>query len=162
MPRRPSNHPIDRHVGAVIRARRQALGMSQTTLASHLGVTFQQVQKYERGANRAGASVLYEIASALSIPVTALFEGLHQSDDRLARFLQTKESATIVDLFPDLGDDDGGRAIANVVREMVAARRDRQVVLVGDLTDEEIDAIRKAEVPEEYAYLNDELKDWKP
>jgi len=60
--------PIDVGVGARIRARRQALRMSQSTLAEHLGVSFQQVQKYERGANRISASMLIKAASALDCP----------------------------------------------------------------------------------------------
>ncbi len=60
--------PIDVAVGARIRARRQALRMSQMTLAEHLGVSFQQVQKYERGANRIAASMLVKAARALQCP----------------------------------------------------------------------------------------------
>jgi transcriptional regulator with XRE-family HTH domain len=69
-------HHVDRHVGALIRAKRRAMGMSQSELASALGITFQQVQKYERGANRVSSSKLYEIAQKLNTPLTAFFEGL--------------------------------------------------------------------------------------
>ncbi len=104
--------------------------MSQSALAQHLGITFQQVQKYERGANRVSASTLYEIAKALSTTVTALFEGLpetaaRQSENKLARFIQTKESATVIELFPDLGEDGCRGAIAALIREIAAARRRR-------------------------------------
>ena len=58
-------NPIDKHVGSRIRERRKELGMSQERLAEHLGLTFQQVQKYERGSNRVSASKLFEIAQAL-------------------------------------------------------------------------------------------------
>ena len=66
--------PIDVHVGAQIRMRRKSLGMSQSALAGRLGITFQQVQKYEKGANRVGASRLQAIASVsythLTLPTT--------------------------------------------------------------------------------------------
>ena len=65
--------PIDVHVGAQIRMRRKSLGMSQSALAGRLGITFQQVQKYEKGANRVGASRLQAIASILGVEVSSLF-----------------------------------------------------------------------------------------
>ena len=65
--------PIDVHVGAQIRMRRKSLGMSQSALAGRLGITFQQVQKYEKGANRVGASRLQAIASILGVDVSSLF-----------------------------------------------------------------------------------------
>src|SRR5579862_5575580 len=69
-------NPVDLHVGARIRMRRRLQGVSQEKLADALGLTFQQVQKYERGANRVSASKLYEIASALKSPVAYFFDGL--------------------------------------------------------------------------------------
>lgn len=69
-------HPVDVHVGAKVRLRRKLLNMSQETLAGALGLTFQQIQKYERGANRISASRLYEIAFALGVPMTFFFDGL--------------------------------------------------------------------------------------
>jgi transcriptional regulator with XRE-family HTH domain len=71
-------HRVDRHVGALIRAKRKALGMSQAVLGEALGLTFQQVQKYERGANRISTSKLYEIAQKLDAPLLSFFEGLDQ------------------------------------------------------------------------------------
>jgi len=65
--------PIDVHVGAQIRMRRKSLGMSQSALAGRLGITFQQVQKYEKGANRVGASRPQAIASILGVDVSSLF-----------------------------------------------------------------------------------------
>lgn len=69
-------NPIDQYVGARIRARRKVLGVSQEKLADQLGLTFQQVQKYERGTNRVSASKLYEIARALKASITYFFEEL--------------------------------------------------------------------------------------
>jgi transcriptional regulator with XRE-family HTH domain len=69
-------HPVDRHVGQAVRLRRKLLGVSQQALAQRLGLTFQQVQKYETGANRISASALHGIAQALEVPVSAFFDGL--------------------------------------------------------------------------------------
>jgi transcriptional regulator with XRE-family HTH domain len=73
-------HHVDKHVGALIRAQRKARGMPQTELAEALGVTFQQIQKYERGANRVSSSKLYEIAQKLDTPLVTFFEGLDHPD----------------------------------------------------------------------------------
>ena len=71
-----SANAVDVHVGGRIRARRRSLSITQESMANDLGLTFQQVQKYERGTNRVSASKLYEIARALSSPVSYFFEGL--------------------------------------------------------------------------------------
>ncbi|MCA0424191.1 MAG: helix-turn-helix domain-containing protein [Proteobacteria bacterium] len=70
--------PVDRHVGSRVRMRRILVGMSQERLGEALGLTFQQVQKYEKGTNRIGASRLQQIAQVLGVPVTFLFEGAPQ------------------------------------------------------------------------------------
>ena len=67
-------NPIDVHVGNRIRLRRTLLGMSQERLAEQIGLTFQQVQKYERGANRIGASRLYQLSRVLDVPVSFFFD----------------------------------------------------------------------------------------
>lgn len=67
---------FDAYVGQRIRARRSELGMSQSKLAAELGLTFQQVQKYERGSNRVGAGRLYRLTHILSVPVTYFYDGL--------------------------------------------------------------------------------------
>ena len=67
-------NPIDVHVGQRIRQRRTLLGMSQETLAEAIGLTFQQVQKYEHGANRVGSSRLFDLARVLDVPITYFFE----------------------------------------------------------------------------------------
>ena len=69
-------NPIDVHVGRRVRLRRKELGLSQERLAGGLGLTFQQVQKYERGANRVSASKLFEVARILRVPIGYFFEGL--------------------------------------------------------------------------------------
>ena len=70
-------HGVDIHVGERVRLRRKALKMSQQELAKHLNLTFQQVQKYERGSNRISASKLYEIGQVLQVPIAFFFEGYH-------------------------------------------------------------------------------------
>jgi len=76
-PRSPN--PVDIHVGTRIRLRRQLLKMSQEKLGDQLGVTFQQVQKYERGANRVGASRLWKMSQVLDVPVDFFYEGLDEA-----------------------------------------------------------------------------------
>ncbi len=71
---RGTPHPVDVHVGSRVRMRRTLLGMSQEKLGEALGLTFQQVQKYERGANRVGASRLYQISRILDVPVAFFFD----------------------------------------------------------------------------------------
>lgn len=67
-------HPVDIHVGKRLRQKRTILGMSQEALGNAIGVTFQQIQKYERGANRMGSSRLFEFAKILGVPVSFFFE----------------------------------------------------------------------------------------
>src|SRR5690242_18082888 len=71
-------NPIDVHVGTRVRLRRTLLGMSQEKLCDALGLTIQQVQKYERGANRVGASRLYDLSRVLDVPVSYFFEEMAQ------------------------------------------------------------------------------------
>src|SRR3954466_5068150 len=68
-------NPIDKHVGSRVRMRRMMLSMSQEKLGDALGLTFQQVQKYEKGTNRIGASRLQQISNILQVPVSFFFEG---------------------------------------------------------------------------------------
>src|SRR5262245_44374023 len=75
LPRRKAPNPIDQHVGSRMRMRRHMLAMSQAKLGDALGLTFQQVQKYEKGANRIGASRLEQISHILQVPVAFFFEG---------------------------------------------------------------------------------------
>ena len=69
-------HPVDVHVGQRVRQRRWMLGMTQFQLAESVGIKFQQIQKYETGANRVSASRLWDISDALDVPVSFFFEGL--------------------------------------------------------------------------------------
>ncbi len=72
-------HPVDVHVGKRVRHRRWMLGMTQQQLAENVGIKFQQIQKYETGMNRISASRLWDISSALDVPVAYFFEGMDES-----------------------------------------------------------------------------------
>ncbi|WP_371054527.1 MULTISPECIES: helix-turn-helix domain-containing protein [unclassified Rhodosalinus] len=74
-------HPVDVHVGRRIRQRRLLIGMTQQQLAQAVGIKFQQIQKYETGANRVSASRLWDIADALDVPVSVFFEGIDGGAD---------------------------------------------------------------------------------
>ena len=77
-------HPVDVHVGKRIRHRRWLLGMTQQQLAEQVGIKFQQIQKYETGANRVSASRLYDIADTLGVAVSFFFEGLPSAMPHIA------------------------------------------------------------------------------
>ncbi len=76
MGKKKSPHPVDVHVGRGVRSRRVLCGMTQSVLAEQIGLTFQQLQKYESGANRISASRLWEIAQILDVPVASFFDGI--------------------------------------------------------------------------------------
>ena len=73
-------HPVDVHVGNKLRLRRRLLGMSQAAVAGQVGISFQQLQKYESGSNRVGASRLYQLAQVLGVAPSAFFQGLAGED----------------------------------------------------------------------------------
>ncbi len=75
-------HPVDVHVGKRVRHRRWLVGMTQQQLAEHVGIKFQQIQKYETGANRVSASRLWDIADALDVPISFFFEGLDDGNSK--------------------------------------------------------------------------------
>ena len=75
-------NPVDVHVGSRVRLRRTLLGMSQEKLGKAVSLTFQQIQKYERGANRIGSSRLYQLAKILDVPISFFFDGI---EERLGR-----------------------------------------------------------------------------
>ncbi len=84
-------NPTDIHVGSRVRLRRTLLGMSQEKLGEAIGLTFQQVQKYERGANRVGASRLYDLSRVLDVPVSFFFEEMAPSDPRASGLAEPAE-----------------------------------------------------------------------
>jgi transcriptional regulator with XRE-family HTH domain len=88
-------HPVDVHVGARVRQRRTVLGMSQKKLGEAIGLTFQQVQKYERGTNRVGASRLYDLSRVLNVPVGFFFEEYARNRGLSEAPASTYEASTI-------------------------------------------------------------------
>ncbi len=90
-------NPIDRHVGSRVRMRRMLAGVSQEKLGEALGLTFQQVQKYEKGANRISASRLQQIAKKLDVPVSFFFEGAPSGDAAATGFSDSASAAYISD-----------------------------------------------------------------
>jgi transcriptional regulator with XRE-family HTH domain len=89
-------NPVDIHVGGRIRLRRNMLGMSQEKLGESLGITFQQIQKYEKGSNRVGASRLQAIAGILSVPVSFFFEDAPGQEAHGAKGLAEEGSPSFV------------------------------------------------------------------
>ena len=127
-------NPTDKHVGARVRMRRMMLSMSQEKLGDALGLTFQQVQKYEKGANRIGASRLQQIAHILQVPVAFFFEGGptvsgQQTDGMseapspayVADFLATSDGLALTKAFMRIKDPKLRRRIVDLVEQMVAA-----------------------------------------
>ncbi len=123
-------NPVDLHVGSRIRLRRKILGVSQERLADALGLTFQQVQKYERGANRVSASKLYEIAATLQTQIAYFFEGLADpsaiqegetapvAERFVLDFLMTPEGLELAGLFPKITRARVRRRVLDLVRSM--------------------------------------------
>ncbi|NNH60058.1 helix-turn-helix domain-containing protein [Rhizobium laguerreae] len=124
---------IDSYVGARIRMRRQLLGMSQERLAEQIGVTFQQVQKYEKGINRIGASRLQRIAEVLHTSVSFFFEqensepltlqglDLSANTDPVAEFLRTKEGLVLNRAFLKIADRNIRETVIALVKAMAQA-----------------------------------------
>ena len=126
---------VDLHVGARIRMRRRFLGMTQQALAASLNLTFQQVQKYERGANRVSASKLYEIARALSVPTPYFFEGLAETGSgaedeargaelSIREFLMTTEGQELASLYPRIAAARLRRQVLELVRTIAEDEQD--------------------------------------
>ncbi|HXW26346.1 MAG TPA: helix-turn-helix transcriptional regulator [Xanthobacteraceae bacterium] len=116
---------IDAAVGHNVRIRRMAKGLSQTDLATRLGVTFQQVQKYEKGANRIDSGRLVRIARILEVPVAALFEGVEGSIDpsapTLLRLLAEPRSLRLAQAFAAITNVTLRLSILSLVERVAAA-----------------------------------------
>lgn len=122
-----SPNPVDRHVGLRIRLRRKELGVSQEKLAEAIGLTFQQVQKYERAANRVSASKLWEVSRALSTNIAYFYEGLPDfvapvgadaPRDAMQEFLMTSEGIELATIFPQIPRGKVRRRILDLVRAL--------------------------------------------
>ena len=129
-------NPIDKHVGSRVRMRRMMLSMSQEKLGDALGLTFQQVQKYEKGRNRVGASRLQHISELLQVPVAFFFEGAPnvpgeeraQADAPFPKFvsdyLATSDGLNLTKAFMQIPDTKLRRSIVNLV-EQIAGSEDQ-------------------------------------
>ena len=122
-------HPVDVHVGARIRLRRRLLGLSQEKLAEALGLTFQQVQKYERGSNRVSASKLYEISRTLQAPISFFYEGLPDAESGgamptsadgspTADLLLTTEGPALAAAFPRIKSPQARRNLLDLIKTL--------------------------------------------
>ena len=125
-------NPIDAHVGSRVRLRRMLLGMSQERLGESMGLTFQQVQKYEKGANRIGASRLHHISKILNVPVGYFFEeapaleersttpGLSepQSEEFVLEFLNTREGLELNRAFTKISSAKVRKCVVELVRAL--------------------------------------------
>lgn len=126
-------NPIDIHVGGRIRLRRNMQGMSQEKLGEQLGITFQQIQKYEKGTNRVGASRLQEISSILTVPVAYFFEDAPGSTPT-SGFAEDNQTDYVVDFLSSSEGLSLNRAFARIQDPKV---RRRIIDLVRSLADEE-------------------------
>ncbi len=125
-------NPMDAHVGSRVRLRRMLLGMSQEKLGEQLGLTFQQVQKYEKGVNRIGASRLFDLAQVLGVPVQFFYdeapvaEGFVPADGMAERpqegfaldFLSSRDGLELNKAFVRISDPKVRRAIVDLVRTL--------------------------------------------
>ena len=129
LPRKKAPNPTDQHVGSRVRMRRMMLAMSQGKLGDALGLTFQQVQKYEKGTNRIGASRLQQISHILQVPVGAPTASTPHGSNRNAL------SMAQIDDF--VSDSNGLRLIAAFMRINNAALRRRIVMLVQEIAGDD-------------------------
>lgn len=132
--KKPPN-PIDVHVGGRVRLRRMLIGMSQERLGEQLGLTFQQVQKYEKGTNRIGASRLFQIAQILGVPVQFFYEDLGQSavegplgfadadpGENVMDFVSSTEGLALNRAYARISDSNVRRRILELVRVLAGDR----------------------------------------
>ena len=129
-------NPVDTHVGSRVRLRRMLLGMSQERLGDSMGLTFQQVQKYEKGVNRIGASRLFQISKILDVPVQFFFEeaphiagdgsaarGMAEpaSEAFILEFLNSREGLELNRSFVKIGDAKVRKSVVDLVRALGAS-----------------------------------------
>lgn len=132
-PKKKKPNPIDIHVGSRIRLRRTMLSMSQEKLGEALGITFQQIQKYEKGTNRVGASRMQNISTALNVPVAFFFEDAPNSDpdssgtnegagsNLVVDFLSTSEGLQLNRAFIRINDPKVRRKLIDLTKALAAS-----------------------------------------
>ncbi|MFP3920482.1 MAG: helix-turn-helix domain-containing protein [Dichotomicrobium sp.] len=133
-------HHIDVHVGSRVRLRRMFIGMSQERLGEQMSLTFQQIQKYEKGTNRIGASRLFQLAEVLNVPVGFFFEGLEapvqgvrkgefaeaKSESYVMDFLDSREGVELNRAFVRIKDPKVRKSIVDMVRAMADAEQQEE------------------------------------
>ena len=128
--RKGAPNPTDQHVGSRVRMRRLMLAMSQEKLGAALGLSFQQVQKYERGANRIGASRLQQLSHILQVPLEFFFEGAPNAS-------APHDSLSMVQIDDFVSDPDGLRLIEAFMRIDNATLRLRIVMLLQEIAGDD-------------------------
>jgi transcriptional regulator with XRE-family HTH domain len=135
MPKKSPNL-TDKHVGSRVRMRRMMLDMSQTELGNEIGLTFQQVQKYEKGTNRIGAGRLHEIARILKVPISFFFEGSPREPGE-PRGSRSEADAPLPSYVTDFLATSDGLALTKAFMQIKDANLRRRIVsLVQEITDE--------------------------
>jgi transcriptional regulator with XRE-family HTH domain len=118
-------HPVDVHVGSRVRLRRIELGITQTKLAAELGLTFQQVQKYERATNRISASQLFHIGKVLGVKVASFYEGYEGAEPPAEAFqsdpLQRRDTIELCNAFYAIDDAAVRRRLLDLAKTLAAA-----------------------------------------
>lgn len=138
MPAKKPN-PIDVHVGSRVRLRRTMQGISQEKLGEALGISFQQIQKYEKGTNRIGASRMQQIAATLQVPVSFFFEDAPVPEDlKTEGFSESSETSYVVDF---LSSPEGIQLNRAFIRIRNGAVRRKVVELVRTLADDSEDRV---------------------
>lgn len=136
-PMKKAPSPVDRHVGNRVRMRRITVGMSQEKLGEALGVTFQQIQKYEKGSNRISASRMQNIAQTLGVPVSYFFDGAprdeslgmavgfaeSQQADYAADIFATPEGVALARAFASIQDPKVRRRVVDLVTTLVEGQK---------------------------------------
>jgi transcriptional regulator with XRE-family HTH domain len=129
--KKKSPNPVDIHVGSRVRLRRMLVGLSQEKLGDSMELTFQQIQKYEKGVNRIGASRLFRLSQFLDVPVQFFFEGMpsaersanlgmaeRDTDAFLYEFLNTRDGLELNRAFIKVGDTNVRRSVIELVRSL--------------------------------------------
>lgn len=121
--RRLASQPLDQYIGERVRSRRQILGMSQTELARAIGVSFQQVQKYEKGANRVGSGLLYRLAELLEVPISYFYEGYDTKmpSGKAGHEMIDRKTANLLRSFNELSPQHKD-AVAELVRSLAVTK----------------------------------------
>lgn len=136
LPLKKVPNPIDKHVGSRVRMRRILLGLSQEKLGEALGLTFQQVQKYEKGTNRIGASRLQQISKTLQVPPSFFFEGAPVAEEVTpGGFAEPVSSAYVVDFLSSVEGIQLNKAFASIKDARLRKRLLELVIALAE-TDE--------------------------